>query len=79
MLREVLELFEVSESRADELFLMFLDEGENFADGVIREILSADITHKEKMFMSFALGVLSTVEKVEPPLMVKRRRKQYIH
>lgn len=79
MLREVLELFEVSESRADELFLMFLDEGENFADGVIREILSADIPHKEKMFMSFALGVLSTVEKVEPPLMVKRRRKQYIH
>lgn len=79
MLREVLELFEVSEERADELFLMFLDEGENFADGVLREILSSDITPGEKMFLSFALGVLSAVERVEPPLMVKRRRKQYIH
>lgn len=77
MLGQLLNLFEVTEERADELFLMFLDGEDRYQDTVVATIMDADVPQNEKMLMCYVLGVLSLIEVQEKSIFTPR--KQYIH
>lgn len=79
MFKHVLELFRVTEERANELFLMFVDSDGSFADAILKNVHKAKIPIREKMFMSYVLGVMSLVEVQEPPTLLKSEKKTYIH
>jgi hypothetical protein len=81
MLKPILNLFNLTEERAEELFLLFLDaEGER-ADNILSEVEKSDLTLGEKMFMTYTLGILSAMQSMEglPSETSIFKTKTYVH
>lgn len=79
MIKPLLDLFKLTEERANELFKMFLDKEGNFTDEILKQVKLSKIPTHEKMFMCYALGVLSAIEVREKPSMLKIKENTYIH
>lgn len=79
MFKDTLDLFNVTESRANELFLMFIDGEGSFAADILKTVHKSKISIREKMFMSYVLGVMSLIAVEEQTTLLKSDKKTYIH
>lgn len=77
MLKPLLELFRVTEERADELFLMFLDGEHKYQDAIVWAVVTADLPVNEKMLLAYVMGVVSSIDIQEKAMFGSK--KHYIH
>lgn len=77
MLRHAVELFGLTPERADDLFLLYLDEEGNFPEAIVSLVADSDLSSREKLFLGYVLGVMSMISLQDRG--PTHTKKSYIH